>query len=487
MGTQTNAFRKIVRDHMGPRPVRVTPSTTLKDAVIAIGEERASAAIVVDENRLPLGILTERDVTRGIAFREPPDAPIGNYMTVPVVTVRENDLLYRAIAVMRRHGLRHVPVVEDSGRLRGMLSLHIALADLSGQTMRLIDDLTHEESVEGLRKVKQAQVEVAETLFADNVPVPEVQALLTDINRDIHSRVLRQALAAMQDEGLGDPPVDFALIIMGSGGRGENFLFPDQDNGFILDAYNDAEHDRIDGYFIALADRMTTALDEVGLPLCRGNIMATNPVWRKTRAQWREQITYWMRSRSNTTLRYCDIFFDFAHAYGRMDFATELRNFVATTLPRNPGFIKDMFAIEADHHVALGWFGRLISERDSRDRKGMINLKYRGTMPLVEGIRLLALAHGVPETATLARIDALAERDVLDSDTQDYLKGALALITGLLLRQQIADFRAGDEVTNFIPEANLSERERDYLVACFRAVEDLRGRLKSDFSGDLIV
>jgi hypothetical protein len=59
-------------------------------------------------------------------------------------------------------------------------------------------------------------------------------------------------------------------------------------------------------------------------------------------------------------------------------------------------------------------------------------------------------------------------------------------ITWLLLRQQIADFRAGEEVTNFVPEASLSEREKDYLVACFRAVEDLRGRLKSDLTGDVL-
>ena len=129
----------------------------------------------------------------------------------------------------------------------------------------------------------------------------------------------------MKDEGWGEPPVPFAVILMGSGGRGENFLFPDQDNGFILDDYPDAEHSRIDGYFIELAERMTRDLDVVGFPLCRGYVMANNPLWRKSRSQWRDQLVLWGRRRSAIAIQLSDIFFDFLGIYGRIDFARELR------------------------------------------------------------------------------------------------------------------------------------------------------------------
>jgi len=408
-------------------------------------------------------------------------------MTTPVVTVERSDYLYHAVAFMRRCGLRHIPVLDDEGVVCGMLSLSEALGFLSEQTMGLIDVLTHEESLDGLKQVKSAQVKLAQALFDDNAPVPEVQALLSDINRDIHRRILRRHLAAMESsKKWGKPPVGFALIILGSGGRGENFLLPDQDNAFILDDYADADHTRIDCFFIELAERMTKDLDAVGLPLCRGYIMATNPLWRKTLTQWREQVRLWMSRRSPNMLRYCDIFFDFAHCFGDAGLSGNLRSFVTALAEDNPGFIKEMYQIQQDHTVALGWFGRLMSEKDAQDREGMINLKYHGTLPLVEGVRLLALRHGVGETSTLARIDALRERQVLDADEQDYLKGAVQQITRLLLRQQIADFRAGNEVTYFIPKTDLSEREQTFLVACLRAVEDLRGRLKSDFSGGVL-
>ncbi len=486
MSTQTDIFRHLVSDRLGDPPVCLSSDATVKDLVEQMAAETATCAVVVDDARCATGIITEQDVTRRIAFRIDPITPVSDVMTSPVVTVDRSDYLYHAVAFMRRQGLRHIPVVDEANAVCGMLSLTEALTFLSEHTIELIRILTHEATLDGLKKVKEAQVELAEALLESNVPVPEVQLLLTDINRDIHRRILRRHLTDMAEEReWGEPPVPFSLIILGSGGRGENFLFPDQDNGFILGDYPDEDHVRIDRFFIELAERMTTDLDTVGLPLCRGYIMATNPLWRKTITQWRDQITYWMTKRSPNMLRYCDIFFDFTHAFGDPALTAKLRSFVTPLAVKNPGFIKEMYQIQQDHSVALGWFGRLTSERDSKDRDGMINLKYRGTLPLVEGVRLLALRHGVPETSTLGRIDALHEKEVLDANEQDYLTGAVQQITRLLLRQQIADFKAGNEVTNFVPEADMSEREKDFLVACFRAVEDLRGRLKSDFSGDI--
>lgn len=486
MSTQTDIFLKLVKDRLGDPPVCLTPDTSVSEMVERMERETASCTIVVDEGWRPVGIITEQDVTRRIAFRTDPETPVSEVMTSPVVTIQRDDYLFHAAAFMRRRGLRHIPVLNEEGLVCGMLSLSEALSFLSEETLELMRMLTHEETTDGLRAVKTAQVELAEALFDDNVPVPEVQSLLTEINRDIHRRILRRSLAEMETEkAWGEPPVDFSLIILGSGGRGENFLFPDQDNAFILDDYPDAEHSHIDPFFIELAERMTRELDVVGLPLCKGYVMATNPVWRKTQKQWRDQIAYWTRSRSPATLRYCDIFFDFAHGFGQAGYSERLRKFVTETGTRNPGFLKDMFEIQKDHDVALGWFGRIVTETDEEGRKGMINLKYNGTLPLVEAARLLALKHGLEETSTLGRLAGLRACDAIDDDQYDFLSGGLDHLTRLLLRQQLADFRAkGRQVTNFVSRSSLSKRERQYLTECFAAIRDLRGRLASEFTGD---
>ncbi len=246
-------------------------------------------------------------------------------MTRPVVTVAADDFLYRAVARMRRLGLRHMPVVDAAGRPVGMLDLHEALAAASATMVAQIDRLTQESSIEGLAHTKQAQAELASDLLADNLPAPDIQALITDINQDLHRRVLEAVLATMAGEGWGAPPVAVTLLIMGSGGRGENFLFPDQDNGFILADYPDAEHKRVDAFFTALAERFTHDLDKVGFPLCKGNVMASNPLWRKTETQWRHQFELWAERRSPVAILFADIFLDFRAIAGPLEPAATLR------------------------------------------------------------------------------------------------------------------------------------------------------------------
>jgi signal-transduction protein with cAMP-binding, CBS, and nucleotidyltransferase domain len=230
---------------------------------------------------------------------------------------------------------------------------------------------------------------------------------------------------------------------------------------------------------------MTGLLDHIGFPLCRGHIMASNPLWRKTLSQWREQIKYWMRKRSAVTLRLSDVFFDFAHVFGDPELSASLRRFVTSIARQNPSYLQEMYGLQASHRVALGMFRRLQTEIDDLGKPGMINLKYGGTLPLVEAIRLFALQHGVAATSTLDRIDALHRLRVFDDNKKDYLKGALAHITFLLLRQQILDFKAARPVRNLVPKASLSRREKDYLIACFRAVRRLRGDLHSTLSAEI--
>ena len=59
-------------------------------------------------------------------------------------------------------------------------------------------------------------------------------ALVNALNDDITRAVLGQSLATMEAAGWGEPPVPFAVLVMGSAGRAESLLHPDQDNGFIL-------------------------------------------------------------------------------------------------------------------------------------------------------------------------------------------------------------------------------------------------------------
>lgn len=484
MLSQTAVFTRLVRHHMGPPPATVRDTATCGQTVALLRDAGVSSAVVTDATDQPIGIITEQDIVRRVAFRIDSKTPVGELMTSPVETIHENDYLYHGIARMQRMKLRHMPVMDSSGRVVGILNQHEALISASGAMMRQIERLTHSDTLEGMKTTKVAQVAVAEELFADTVPAPEIQAFLTRINNDLYRRIVVLCLKEMKIDDWGDPPVPFETIVMGSGGRGESFLGPDQDNGFILSDYPDAEHSRVDAWFIELAGRMTKALDEVGFDLCPGHVMATNPLWRKTLTQWKTQIDSWVGKGAGTVVRLCDIFFDFISVYGNGRMADELREHV-THVARRRFFLREMYRVDEEHGVALGFFGRLQIDRKSGPNRGNINLKLTGTLPLVGAVRLLALRDGIADTSTLGRARALRANGVLTDDEYDYLKGAFDHTTNLLLRQQLNDFRAGRPIGKHVVPSSLTKRETDMLVDGFRAIRAFRRRVRAELTAEV--
>ena len=480
--SRIEVFGRRARDAMTPRLHRAGPETPVGEAIAGLAATDASAVVVVDGAGRLIGIVTEHDIARRVALRLPPEAPVERAMTAPVKSVGADDLLYRAIGRMRREKLRHMPVVDGQGRPVGMLDLHAALAAAAERIVDQIDRLTRDASIDGWTEVKRAQAELAQDLLDDNLPAPEIQALVTEINLDIHRRLLEAAIERLRAEGWGEMPVPMTLLIMGSGGRGENFLFPDQDNGFILADYPDAEHARIDAWFIALAERLTAGLDRVGFPFCRGGVMATNPLWRKTASQWRDQIWLWGERRSPVAVLFADIFMDFAPAWGDADAAAALRTEVTRMLARFPALLRAMAEDETGRGVALSLFGNLKVENDAA-HPGRTDLKLHGTLPLVGATRLYALRAGLAETGTLARLAALARLGAVGADDAEALAQAYATVTFVMLRQQLADFRAGQPVGNHVDPDALTRLERDRLVDALKAIERLRKRARADFTG----
>lgn len=479
------AFRRLAGEHMQPPPPTLAMGSPLARAVELLAAAAGSSLVVVDAEGHPQGILTEQDVVRRVTFQVDGDCPVDQVVSRPVRAIRADDLLFHAIARMRRAGLRHMPVTDDRDCLVGILTLDAALATATSQLVGQIDRLTRQDTPEGMAEVRAAQLDVAEQLLADDVPTPEIQALLSHINNDVYRRILRHCIGELADAGQGRPPVGFCLLVMGSGGRGESYLNPDQDNGFVIADYPDAEHGRVDGYFGELAERLTQTMHAVGMPLCKGYVMAVNPLWRKTASQWRAQMDYWIAKQNVATLRLSDIFFDFRAVAGERRLGAELRDYISQRLRGNQAFLREMYQKDEGFGVGLGLFNRFIVEKKDPDHQGELNLKLNGTLPLVDGIRVLALLHGVPETSTLDRIAGLHGNGVLDDDDADYLAGAFRHLTRLLLRQQMTDQRGGRAISNYVHPGGLTDREEDMLVDSLKAIRDLRERVRSDLTGEI--
>jgi len=450
-------------------------------AVEKLAGSVASAVLAVDEEGRLAGLLTERDVVARVAFRADPAAPVARFMTPNPVAVSADEHLYRIVARLRRRGWRHMPVVDAQGRPLGLVARAGALAAAGARVLRELDILGGlETALADHRAAKGAQIELAQALLDDGLAAPDIQRVVTEINRDIHRQVLETHLAE-----LGPPPVAFTLLIMGSGGRGESFLAPDQDHGLMLRDYPDDAHNAIDPYFVELSVRFARTLESVGFALCKGNVMSENPVWRKTASQWEEQVAAWIGRRTQAALLTADIFFDFEPIWGDPAPAVRLRAKVAEALKRYPGFAQAMLGEDRRLKVALGLFGRLAT-LGSGEHAGEIDLKLNGTMPLVANVRLRALANGVLATGTRERLDALARLGTLRADEAAALGAAFETVTFFLLRGQLADARQGRAPDNFVRPDELSKPERARLTDALRAIDQFAAATRAEFTGRLL-
>jgi IMP dehydrogenase len=105
---------------MVTNPITCSPDDTLRDVDALCGRYRISGAPVTDANGTLLGIVTNRDMR----FVTDGATPVRDIMTrMPLVTARVGVSKDEALALLRQHKIEKLPIVDDSDRLRGLLTV----------------------------------------------------------------------------------------------------------------------------------------------------------------------------------------------------------------------------------------------------------------------------------------------------------------------------------------------------------------------------
>jgi len=480
---RTAIFGKRVSEVMNPAPPLVTADHTCDSVVRLLAQSEGASVVVVDQQRLPVGIVTEQDVVERAVFQVTPDTTIDTIMTCPVNTIESWDFLYHAIGRMLQLNLRHLPVVDTEGRVVGTLDFQDAIAVTAERTVHHIRQLTWENGLESIGRVRGTLATLAEELLEEELDAVAIQRLITHVNNDIYVRLARRRLQKIRAAGAGDPPVAFCLLVMGSAGRGENFLYPDQDHGLILDDYPDDQHDRIDGWFREFAEGWVADLETVGFPRDIGYVMALNPMWRKPLSQWQEQTRLWAKRGSAMNIRLSDIFFDFQPIFGEFGFARQLRQHINMLAQQNISLLRAMAHKHQEQGVALGWFDRFITMGRDSEFPGHINIKHTGTLPLVSALRLLALKHGITATGTLERLEALKTQQVIDEADFQALNKSTSFIADLILRHQLARFQRDEKPNYYIHPRDLNRDRTARLKRALKAIRRLRDQVSAEIGG----
>ncbi|MDX5361652.1 MAG: DUF294 nucleotidyltransferase-like domain-containing protein [Alphaproteobacteria bacterium] len=474
-------YRQRLGDVMTHPVLTVAADARLHDAAALMHEKGVGCLFVHAGDET--GIVTERDVLRLFALKGGAAAsvPVGEVMSAPVIAAPADTFLYRALGLMARRNLRYMGVTDAGGRVTGLFTLRTLLRERALATLTVGDEIAVAGTAGELARVQAALPDLAGGLLADGLEARAVAAVIAAEGRAMTARAAEIAEAELVAEGAGPAPADYALLVLGSGGRGESLLAPDQDNALVIADSYAGDLDAPGDWFTRFAMRFTEILDQAGIPLCKGGVMARNRPWRRRLSEWRTQLEAWSHKPEPQALLNVDIFYDFAPAHVSAHGAAlaEALRASATEIARaSPGMLRTMGELAGSHAAPLGFFGRI-----RKDDAGRVDLKSGALLPITAGARVIAMRHGIAALSTPERFLQAARASGRSETDAAMMAEAHGLILRLVLTQQIADIAAGIRPGNRVDVAALGRLDRDHLREALGRIDTIREMLRDMLAG----
>ncbi|MBO0765887.1 MAG: CBS domain-containing protein, partial [Hyphomicrobiaceae bacterium] len=458
-------YRHRIRDVMSVPAVFGGPEITVRQALRLLIEKRISSLFV----RLAsgeTGIVTERDLLRAIdgGGEAALAAAIGGIANMPLQTLPDDAFLYRAIGRIERLGVRHLGVTDAAGQIVGAVTTRNLLGHRATTAIVLGDAIDSAAAAAELAAAWGRLTLMARSLIEEQVGPLTICSVVSAEICAMTRRAAELAEAEMRQEGLGAPPVPYAVLVLGSAGRGESQLAADQDNAIV---YADgAEGGPEDRYFEQLATRMNETLDAAGVPLCKGGVMAKNRAWRKSVADWYATIDKWMTGQRAAHLLNVDIFFDavavhgeatlaetvWSRAYDRAHAAMDFQNLLIET------------ARERDNPFTM-------FRRFRTDEKGRIDVKTHGLMPTFTAARVLSIRHDVRARSSVDRLRGVAAKGAASPGVVESIIEAQRALLATVIGQQLVDTEAGVPLSTRVAPARLDKAHQARLRWALRAVD----------------
>jgi CBS domain-containing protein len=449
-------------------PVACAPEEKVAQALARMRDLAIGSIIVAGPDRVPLGILTLRDVVDRVVL-EPGalDAPIARFMTPQPISLPLDASAYAAALAMIRHGVRHIVLVDD-GRLAGIISERDLFGLHSTGVRHLSEAIRGAGNLPAIEQCGRDIVDLARRMHAQGVAVGPLTAFIASLNDLLTQRIVEVELRAVA--------VPCCWILMGSEGRSEQTLLTDQDNGLIFAVERGESVEAARAAIVPVARRINQSLDRAGYRLCPGDIMAGNPQWTLTLAEWRHKFEQWIDTGSPAALLHGAIFFDLRPLHGELALARELRQWLTQHAPRNPRFLHQMAENAVKNRPPLGTFRRF-----AVDGEGMISLKLNGATPFVDAARIFSLAHGIDEVNTERRLRAAVPALRVPQREAEAWIAAYYHIQGLRLRRQAECLRQGLAPDNRIAPYALHEFDQRTLVSALRQARAIQARVAADY------
>lgn len=456
-------------------PVVVDPATTLRDTLRAMEARDAEAAVIVDsESSVPLGILALRDAIRCIVNEDCDLAgPVAAVMTGGLASLSAEATVHQATVLMFRRGMRHLILTGADGRLFNVVSQGDLYGMQAADSASLANAILATRSIAELAEQTAAVRRFAARRLAGGSGAEALCEWIAALNDLVALQVID-----LVEGGFELPYVPWCWLVFGSEGRLEQTLVTDQDNGIVFAAASATEAEELRQKFLPFARAVNAALDVCGFPLCTGQIMAGNPAWCLSIAEWKHTFDRWISVPEPKALLNASIFFDFRPLYGREELVADLQRWLLQRVKGNTAFVRAMVVNALEQEPPLGWW-RDFRCNDDRKYPHTVNLKGQGIRLFVDAVRILALTHGVEYTNTVERLRGVRAALGMPVEEAAAMAAAFYQIQRLRLQNQMSgEF---PEAVNRLNPDRLHKLDRQILKEAFRQARTLQQRLRLDY------
>jgi len=464
-------LRQLVRG----APLTVPQSASVRETLLKLDSAHLDAIVVMDEaSHVALGIVTLRDVLHRIAIEAGDlEAPIAVFMTGGLITLPADATAHQASVIMVRRGVRHLVLTEADGRYFNVVSQADLYAQPGARAAELVAAILAAKDIATLSTLAAGVRSFASQLLAERVGAEAICQRISALNDLLTLQVIELTAGRFEL-----PYVPWCWLVFGSEGRLEQTLATDQDNGLIFAASSAEEAGRLREAFLPFARAVNEALDACGFPLCKGNIMASNPAWCLSLEEWQSAFGEWMSSGQPEAVLNSTIFFDFRALYGQDSLAGELREWLLARAHAYPIFLRALVDNTINWESPLNWWQGFRYD-GNKEFPHTIDLKLHGSRPFVDAARIYALAKGLPDTNTVERLRAAAGTIGMPAHETAALVDAFYHIQRLRLEQQVASH--GGAAPNRVDPDRLHELDRYILKESLKQARSLQQRLAIDY------
>jgi CBS domain-containing protein len=231
---------------------------------------------------------------------------------------------------------------------------------------------------------------------------------------------------------------------------------------------------------LAFARKVNESLAECGFPLCKGEVMASNPRWCLTLPEWQSAFGRWMNAPDGQALLNASIFFDLRPLCGNTGLGAELAHWLFAVASGQPVFLRLFAETALRNEPPLGVIRDFILG-DHDGRADTLDIKVKGATLFVDAARVLSLASGEAAAGTAERLRGVARRrPAVAAEIGGWLD-AFHFLQHVRLDHQMRCISEGRAADNYVSPDALNALDRRILKEALRQARKLQERLRLDF------